>query len=236
MVLTSWNPTALVSVGDVLTFAGNIATLAGGPVIGGILKLLGTGLKVLGALSDALFGCDYYDEKVKGPIIKKTHIVIRNERVKKEVSRVEYDCEWQQNSVVSGYAQPYECCKNNVVSANIQVLDAKCVSHNLACSNNMTKLREEIKSENISLSLSQTFHAIAKAGKQAILAQLELTKAQANVDVAANQLEIANATLMQHKHAYESINIQTVRSREKLGLKLGEKLKSAGRQTSYLSK
>ena len=125
-------------------------------------------------------------------------------------------------SRISSYDQPVECCKND---AGGYVLDPKCVSHNSLCVRNMTTLAHEIQFDNQESSLHQELHALVEKGKLVTIAQMELNKARAELDLASNQLKLTLAFLKRHEYAHKSIDITTVRSREKMGIKLYEKLK-----------
>ena len=218
--------TTLKSIGSVMEVGGTlVSAIPGAGVVGGIVAIAGSAVKFIGTMYDSMFGCDYYDEKIEGPPEKVIHKVTRNKLVSRTVEIEEFVCkEPKLKYVISGY-RPTECCKNEI-SGKVKVLDPKCVSHNWECSNNMTLLSEEIEFEKERLKLHEQFQALTNKGKQATITQLELSKARGKFDFVANQLEIARALLKQHEHALESINLTTVRAREKLGLKLGEKLKS----------
>ncbi|KAJ7388692.1 hypothetical protein OS493_036241 [Desmophyllum pertusum] len=118
---------------------------------------------------------------------------------------------------------PYECCKQDDGS-KITVLDPNCVSHNSYCFRNMSILADEIRFENETM--YGEFQTMMNKGKQATLAQLEASKTRVKFDMAEKQLELARARLKQHEFAQKAINLTTVRLREKLGLKLGEKMKN----------
>lgn len=213
------------SAGIIIAAAGSGSVNPVASVVGVITYGVGVFLTLAGALSDSIFGCDDYIEKVKGPMVKKEYNVTKYKRESKEVQITEFVCTEKNEIVKSGYGQPFECCKNKV-GGKVKVLDPKCVSHNRQCLMNMTLLADEIKFEEDNLNLFEKFQAMITKGKQAIIAQLEVNKARFKVDFAANQLDIAHTLLKQHEHAQESINLTTVRLREKLGLKIGEKLQS----------
>ena len=215
----------LIPIGLGIKTAGVIIASVVNPVVGAITYGVGALLTAAGVLSDSIFGCEDYIEKVKGPMVKKEYNVTKYKRESKEVQITEFVCTEKNETVKSDYGQPFECCKNEV-GGKVKVLDPKCVSHNRQCSMNMTLLADEIKFEEDDLNLFEKFQAMITKGKQAIIAQLEVNQARSKVDFASNQLDIAHAVLKQHEHAQESINLTTVRLREKLGLKLGEKLQS----------
>lgn len=208
------------------------ALIGGGAIIsyvsrkaGAIVTGIGYAVRFIDSVADSMFDCDDYEEKIEGPLKEVKHKVRKNRIEIKTVQIEEFVCDSQPKieSVVSGY-HPVECCKNEI-HGKIKVLDPNCVSHNMHCSRNMTLLAEEIEFEKENLKLYE-FQAMTSKGKQSTIAQLEVSKARAKFDFATNQLEIARALLQQHEHAKESINITTVRTRERLGLKIAEILKS----------
>ncbi len=178
-----------------------------------------------GALADVLFGCDNYQEKVLIGYKTKIHNVTRTKLQNKTVTFQEFKCGQPKiESIVSGYKEPRECCKN--ANGKLEVLDPNCVSHNEDCLNQMSRLNNEIRKSNETL--FEEFRAMRNEGKQTIIAQLVANKARLNVDVATKQLELARARLKQNEFAKKSINLTRITQREKLGLNLGEKIKILG--------
>ncbi|KAL9986757.1 hypothetical protein ACROYT_G000947 [Oculina patagonica] len=170
-------------------------------------------------------GCHTYKRRVRVGVKNIIHDVTRNVMQRKTVKIDEFECGQPTiKSVISGYKEPRECCKN--VNEKIEVLDPNCVTHNLDCSNEMLRLKDEIKISNETL--FEEFRAMENEGKLAIIAQLEANKARVNFDVAAKQLELARARLKQNEFAKESVNLTRVMLREKLGLNLDEKIKNLG--------
>ena len=200
--------------------ANSVSTAAGGisSTAGGIISNFG------GRTSNGIFGCDNYKVMKPGTEILVKHDVTKNYLETKPVQIVRFICdEEEMKSVISGYDRPYECCKSEV-SGDIKVLDPNCVSHNSQCLRNMTILAEEIEFFNDTL--FGEFQTMMNKGKLATVAQLEANKAKVKFDVAAKQLELARALLKQHRFAKESVNLTTVRLREKLGLKLSGEINS----------
>ncbi|XP_068677677.1 uncharacterized protein [Montipora foliosa] len=177
-----------------------------------------------GRLFDFFTGCDSYREMVPGAVEFKTHKVLRHTVKEKEVERVIYNCKREKESVISSYDHSYKCCSTET-REKIEVVDPDCVSYNLQCKRNMSYLRDVIKEERDNL--SPAFESMARKAQNVVVAQLEMSKARTNFEFADIQLKVAQAILEQHEHAKNSINITTVRLRERLGLKLAQKLKTA---------
>lgn len=167
-------------------------------------------------------GCDSYIEKVRGPDRMIKHKVLWHEQKPYEMKKAVYSCKDVLKSVTSGYSRPYQCCHD---AAKIQVLDLECVSENNQCHRNMTHLRRVIQSEQGEL--TPHFESITTKTQRVLIAQLEMSKAEADFDFANNQLKLARANLKQHEHAKNAINVTTVKSREQLGLELSQKLQNA---------
>lgn len=215
--------------GKVLRTIGGIAGVVGkvgsyiDPTFATIAKAAGFVFNFVGSIADSLFGCDDYKVKVPGPQIKVIHRVTKNFRETKTDEIDIFVCEDKTESVISGYGRPYECCKSEE-GGNIKVLDPNCVSHNSQCLRNMSILAEQIEFENNTM--FGEFQDMTNKGKLATVAQLEANKAKVKVDVATKQFELVRARLNQHQFAKQSINLTTVTLREKVGLKLWEKMKS----------
>ena len=174
---------------------------------------------IIGRVEKSLFGCDSYQMKVPGPKIPFVHHVTKNfrEYKTKEIERFICDAV-KTETVVSGYLM-YECPKNG----SIKVLDPACVSHNTNCSFELDNLAAEIEFENDTMFVD--FQDMLTKGKQSTLAQLDLNKADIKFDSAVWQLELARARLQQREFTRKAINLNTVKQREKLGLKLGKNMK-----------
>ena len=215
----------IVAVGAGISVVG-AAVASVVPVAGAIVYGVGFVTSSFGALYDGLFGCDSYQEKVPAGIKEIKHNVTRNVIKSKTVIIEEFECGQPKiESVISGYKEPKECCKNED-GAKLEVIDPKCVSHNLDCLKKISWIKDEIKK--INETLFEEFRAMSNVGKQAATAQLEANKARVNFDVAAKQLELARARLKQNEFAKESINLTRVQQREKLGLNLAGKIKNLG--------
>ena len=184
-----------------------------------------------GWLKNAFVGCDTYLEKRPGPKIKVSYTRLLNARESKEQSITVFECgKPTMKSVFSGFGRPYECClTSNGNTAKVRVLDPQCVIHNTKCFQNMTELAEEIKFENYTL--FENFQEMMRKGEMVTLAQLSVNKAQAKVDFESNQLELVSALHKQQEYAEDSVNISRVKSREELGLRLGEKMENLGVQS-----
>lgn len=213
----------LRTIGGISNTVGEVASYID-PVVAGIATAAGIIFNVLGSITDSLFGCDDYKVKVPGPEIEVIHKVTKNFRETKTDQIDIFVCKDQTESVMSGYGRLYECCKNDSDGGNIKVLDPNCVSHNSQCLRNMSILAEQIEFEN--KTMFGEFQYMTNKGKLATIAQLEANKARVKLDVATKQFELARARLNQHQFAKQSINLTKVTLREKVGLKLGEKMKN----------
>lgn len=213
---------SISDAGTVIASTGGAISSLGLPGIGGVMTVVGLGTKIFGELYTGLFGCDSYSEKVPGPVVNKKHEVLKHVMTEKEVQRVVYDCKTKTESLISSYSRSYECCSEEI-RGKIQVLDSECVTYNLRCEQNMRDLRNELSDEQGIL--ERYFNDMTKKAKKVVVAQLEMSKAKAGVTVANNKLKIARAALKQYEYAKDSIDIKTVRSRERLGLKFAQKLK-----------
>ncbi|PFX29112.1 hypothetical protein AWC38_SpisGene6173 [Stylophora pistillata] len=177
----------------------------------------GGGFLGLGFIQDFFFGCDSYT--VSGPMKRIESYVTKNfhEYKTKEIQRFICDSE-KMETVISGYHM-YECPKNE----SIKVLDPACVSHNTNCSFELDSLAAEIEFENETM--FRDFQDMLVKGKHSTRAQLELNKAEIKFESGVRQLELVRARLQQREFARKAINLNTVKQREKLGLKIGENIK-----------
>ena len=209
----------LRTIGGISDVVGKVSTYID-PTFAAIAKFAGFVFDFLGSIADSLFGCDDYKVKVPGPRIKVIHKVTKNFRETKTEEIDIFVCKEETESVKSGYGRPYECCK----SGNIKVLDPNCVSYNSQCLRNMSILAKQIEFEDNAM--FGELQVVTNKGKLATVAQLEANKAKVKLDVATKQFELARARLNQHQFAKQSINLTTVALREKVGLKLGKKMKN----------
>ena len=213
----------LTGIGDGMMVAGGIAQYLS-PKLGGILMAAGFVVNVIGKVIDHVTGCDDYQVKVPGPKVPVEFYVTKNFRDyrKKEIER--FVCDAQKTETeISGYL-PYECPK----TGSIKVLDPKCVSHNTNCSLDMANLAAEIEFENETM--FRDFQNMVAKGKRATRAQLESNKAEIKFDSAVRQLELARARLHQREFARKAINLNKVKEREKLGLKLGKNMEKLSKK------
>ena len=209
-------------IGKALIYSGIVGFATFSPLLSGAYIAVGFSL-----FKDSISGCDIYYEKVEVSRRKVESFVTKTKLKSEKIDIEEFECDSPKKvSNISWYDRPFKCCKNNA-DKNVKVLDPKCVFHNSHCLRNMTLLAQEIEFwENQSSHLQHDFQALVLKGKNVTITQLELNKAEAEFDFASNQLKFARASLKQHEYAQKSIDITTVRSREKLGLEPGEKLKS----------
>ena len=174
-------------------------------------------------LPDWISGCDSITTVVEGTPIKVTYNTekVTVTELEKEVKR--YECGPPEKITQHvGFSQPEACCENE----NVDVLDGKCVAFNEECASNNTRLKTYLQAGNANL--VKKYQRMMQYGEQASLAQIELNKARVELEFAENQYELARARFDQQKYAEGSINITTVRDRERLGLKLGEEIRKHG--------
>ena len=210
-------------VGEVISFAGDIITASGAAKIGFPVTAIGFGVQIFGTFSESILGCHWYLEKILGSVKTYTHKIIKHEAKEKNVETVAYECS-KEIKYYNFTESLYECCPNEN-RGKIKFLDPKCVFHNAQCQRNLTDKR--IMTGEEEKYFLRDFEAMKMKARRVVVAQLEMSKAKANFDFADNQLKIALAILEQHEHVKNSINITTVTSRERLGLKLAQVLKSA---------
>ena len=213
-----------------LTRIGNKITLVGGltayiqPVIGSIVQSAGLVLKVAGKIADDIAGCDDYKVKVPGPKVLVAYNVTKNFLENRTYTIEKFVCDPPKTkTVISGYLSRV-CLKNE----SIKVLDPKCVSHNTNCSFDMADLATEIEFKNDTM--FGDFQNMVAKGKHATRAQLESNKAEIKFDSAVRQLELARARLHQREFARKAINLNKVKEREKLGLKLGKNMEKLSKK------
>ena len=213
----------LTGIGSGMIVVGRIARYLS-PKLGGILTAAGLVVSMIGNVFDLVTGCDDYQVKVPGPKVPVEFYVTKNfhEYRTKEIERsVCYANKTE--TEISGYL-PYECPK----TGSIKVLDPKCVSHNTNCSLDMADLAAEIEFENETM--FGDFQNMVAYGKRATRAQLESNKAEIKFDSAVRQLELARARLHQREFARKAINLNKVKEREKLGLKLGKNMEKLSKK------
>ena len=168
-------------------------------------------------------GCDSYTWVEDGPPKRVPYeteeVTVRS--IEKEVKKFKCASPSKITHHV-GFSRPEACCENDTVD----ILDAECVAFNEECAANNTRLRTSLQAVNTNL--AKKFQRMMQYGERASLVQIELNKARVELEFAENQYELARARFDQQKYAEGSINVTTVRDRERFGLKLGEEIRKHG--------
>ena len=195
----------------------------GALVVGALAPSLGLIVAIpLGVTIGKLFSaCDKRTRVEDGPPIK---VEYQTEEVDVQVKTKEvktFECS-SKETLTHTFEQPEPCCNDQTVD----ILDADCVTFNEKCAENNTRVETSLRTQNITLATK--FKHMMECGENASLAQIELNKARVERDFAEKQYELARARFDQQKYAEASINITTVRGRERLGLQLGEEIRKHG--------
>ena len=213
----------LRGIGDGMMFVGGILEYLS-PDIGAAITVAGFVSKGIGEIADDITGCNDYQVKTPGPKVPYAYSVTKYYHGYREKEIERFVCDAQKTeTVISGYL-PYECPK----TGSIKVLDPKCVSHNTNCSLDMADLAAEIEFENETM--FGDFQNMVAYGKRATRAQLESNKAEIKFDSAVRQLELARARLQRCEFARKAINLDRVKQRENLGLKLGKNMEKLSKK------
>ena len=171
---------------------------------------------------------DWSTTKVKGKTVKVKYTKITNKVEEEIVKTKTFECanSPKQETVVSGYESPYQCCNNNI---NVPILDQLCVIHNSECENNMTEFIQDVeRKQNNESALFEHYQLMTDTERQLSLAQMEVNIARTKVNIASNQVELARAFLQEHQYVEDFLNVTKIKIQEKLGLQLATKMNSYG--------
>ena len=171
---------------------------------------------------------DWKLETTKGKEREISYTNIRYKVEEKKITTKTFECTSspKQETIVSGYESPYQCCDNNIT---VPTLDQLCVIHNSECKNNMTDFIQDVeRKQNDESLLFGYYQLMTDTERQLSLAQMEVNIARTKVNLASNQVELARAFLREHQYAEDFINVTKVKIQEKLGLRLATKMNNYG--------
>ena len=167
-------------------------------------------------------GCDQSCKRVPGPPKVMQVQKIRNTLTKVPIDVKKFTCSRESKTIVSGFGTAYKCCNENVKD-NVEIMDPKCVLHNVACLDNMAIYTKILEAENKTLFDSYT--RMMEESEKIKTLQMDLDKLRIQHKRSDTERKLVEARFRQQEFSVNVIDIAKVKNRERRALNLGLKMK-----------